>query len=122
MADNLDDEIYPHNDDTVIARPTVFRANATTGIDETVPLTGRTDGIAFLSTVEDIDTATPIHAALSIALTEIGATAAYSGVMEGSAKATHLAATHDNTVLYRHVQFGSDYRRVVSVIYRKKRV
>jgi hypothetical protein len=122
MADDLDDEIYPHNDDTVGCEPTVYRFNPTTGVKETLPLTGRIDGIAFLSTVEDIDTATPIHASLSIALTEIGATAAYAGVMEGSAKATHLAATADSTVLYRHYQFGSDYRVVKSVIFRKKRV
>ena len=122
MADNLDDELYPHNDDTIIVRPTIFRANAATGMDETVPLTGRTDGIAFLSTVEDIDTATPIHSTLQVALVEIGSTAAYQGVMEGSAKATQLAALADNTVLYRHFQFGSDYRRVKSVIFRKKRV
>jgi hypothetical protein len=121
MADNLDDELYPHNDDTIIARPTIFRANATTGLDETVPLTGRTDGVAFLSTVEDIDTATPIHASLSIALAEVVSTATYTGVMEGSNKATHLAATADNATLYRHVQFGSDYRRVTSVIFRKSR-
>jgi thiamine biosynthesis protein ThiC len=120
MADNLDDELYPHNDDTIIARPTIFRANASTGLDETVPLTGRADGVAFLSTVEDIHTATAI-AGLSVSLTEIGATAVYQGVMEGSAKATALAATPDNTTLYRHIQFGSDYRRVIAVLFRKSR-
>lgn len=122
MADDLDDEIYAHNDDTVGCEPTVLRFNATTGVKETVPLTGRTDGIAFLSTTEDIDTATPIAPGVSIPLPEIGSTATYVGVMEGSAKATALAATPDNTVLYRHYQFGSDYRVVKSVIFRKRRV
>jgi hypothetical protein len=74
MADDLDDEIYPHNDDTVIAEPRVFRANPTTGAKETVTLTGRTDGLAFLSTSENIDTATPIHSSLNVPLTEIGST------------------------------------------------
>ncbi|MFN8996779.1 MAG: hypothetical protein ACK5X3_24380 [Pseudomonadota bacterium] len=121
MADDLDDEIYPHNDDTVIAEPRVFRPNPTTGVKETVTLTGRTDGVAFLSTSENIDTATPIHSSLNVPLTEIGSTGVYAGVMEGSAKATHLAATADGTVLYRHWQFGSDARRVVSVIFRRNR-
>ena len=120
MADNLDDEIYPHNDDTIIARPTIFRANATTGVDETVPLTGRTDGIAFLATTEDIHTATALSGC-TVTLTEIAATSVYSGVLEGSAKQTALSATPDNTTLFRHIQFGSDYRRVASVIYRKSR-
>lgn len=122
MADNLDGEIYPHNDDTVIARPTTFRANPTTGVDETVPLTGRTDGVAFLSVSDDISTATAIAGGVSILLAEVGSTATYAGVMEGSNKATALAATLNAAVLFRHVQFGSDYRRVVSVIFRRKRV
>jgi hypothetical protein len=120
MADNLDDEIYPHNDDTVIVRPTIFRANASTGLDETVPLTGRVDGVAFLSTTEDINTATALSGC-TVALTEIGSTGVYQGVIEGSAKATALAATTDSTPLYRHIQFGSDYRRVASVIFRTSR-
>ncbi len=120
MADNLDDEVYPHNDDTVIARPTIFRANSSTGVDETVPLTGRTDGVAFLSTTEDIDSSTALSGC-TVNLVEVGSTGVYQGVIEGSAKATALAATADNTTLYRHVQFGSDYRRVASVLYRKSR-
>jgi hypothetical protein len=121
MADDLDDEIYPHNDDTVGCQPVVVRFNPTTGVKETIALTGRTDGIAFLSTTDDIDTAVPIHASLSIPLTEIGATATYAGVMEGSAKATHLAATADGATLWRHFQFGSDYRTRRAVTFRRSR-
>lgn len=121
MADDLDDEIYPHNDDTVGCQPTVVRFNPTTGVKETISLTGRTDGIAFLSTSDDIDGATPIHPSLSIPLAEIGATATYAGVMEGSAKATHLTATADGATLWRHYQFGSDYRTRSSVTYRRNR-
>lgn len=120
MPDNLDDELYPHNDDTIIARPTIFRANSSTGLDETVALTGRVDGVAFIATTEDISTATALSGC-SVTLTEIGATGVYQGVMEGNAKASALSATADNTTLYRHVQFGSDYRRVASVIFRKSR-
>lgn len=120
MADNLSDELYPHNDDTVLARPTVFRAHPTTGVDETVALTGRTDGIAFLSLTENIATATAIAAGVSITLTEIGVTATYAGVMEGNNKASSISST-DGTTLFRHVQFGSDYRRVTSVIWRTVR-
>jgi hypothetical protein len=121
MADNLDDELFPHNDDTIVVRPVVFRANPSTGVEETIPLTGRTDGVAFLSTTEDISTATALSGC-SISLVEIGSTGVYTGVMEGSNKATALTATPDNTIVYRHFQFGSDYRRVVSVIFRKRRV
>ena len=85
MADNLDDEIFPHNDDTVAWEPKIFRKNPTTGVDETITLTGRADVSAFLSTVEDIDLATPIHASLQISLSEIGSSGVYTGVMEGSA-------------------------------------
>lgn len=45
MADNLDDELYPHNDDTIIVRPTRFRAGTPRGNDDMVNLTGRTDGV-----------------------------------------------------------------------------
>lgn len=121
MADNLDDQIFAHNDDTVACRPTVFRQNSTTGADETVTLSGRADGVAFLSRSSDIDTATPIHASLQVALAEIGTTGVYSGVIEGANKATQLAALPDGCVLWRHFQFGSDFRRAVSAVFRKTR-
>ena len=121
MADQLDDELYPHNDVTVVAEPTVFRRNPTTAVAETIVLTGRTDGVAFLSTVQDISTATPIHASLSVPLVEIGSTGVYTGVLEGANLAAQLGATAEGTVLYRHWQFGSDARRVNSVIWRRVR-
>ena len=99
-----------------------MQLNATTGVQETVVLTGRTDVTAFLSTTQDIMTATPIHASLSKILTEVGATGAYSAVFEGSDKSTQLAATPDNTTLYRHFTAAQDYHEVKAVIYRKNRV
>lgn len=121
MADNVDKFVYPSNDDTVLIRPTVFRAHPTTGDDEAVTLTGRTDGIAFLSVSADVDTATPVTAGVSITLTEIGVTGTYAGVMEGANKATAFAATPDNTKLYRHVQFAQDFRRALPVTLKKVR-
>ena len=122
MANDLDAEIYPDNDDLVVCRPTRVQLNATTGVQETVALTGRTDVTAFLSLSGDLLTATAIHASLSKVLTEVGSTGAYSGVMEGSDKSTQLAATADGATLYRHFTAGQDYHEVKSVIFRKQRV
>jgi hypothetical protein len=120
MSDNVDNKIYPFNDDTIIARPEVFRANPTTGVDETIPLTGRTDGIAFVSLTEPVGTAVAI-AGTQVALVEIGTTATYTGILEGSSKATAFANLEDRTRLFRHVQFGSDFRRSLAVTYRTVR-
>jgi hypothetical protein len=120
MADLLDVEITSHNTDTIIVRPSIFRANTTTGLGETVPLTGRTDGVAFLSLTEDTGTAIAI-ATLSVALVEVEATGSYAATIQGSTKATALANTPQGTVLYRHFQFGSDYRRSVPVIWQRSR-
>lgn len=120
MANDLDDEIYPNNDDLIVCRPVVKAVAGGTGLVTDTALTGRVDGIAFLSTSADALTATAIHASLSKTLTESPA-GVYAAVLEGADKATHLAATPDNTTLYRHFTFGQDYHEVKSVIYRKTR-
>jgi hypothetical protein len=120
MSDNIDRNIYPHNDDTIIVRPVVFQANHPSGHDETVPLSGRTDGIAFLSLTEPVGTAVPITGT-QVSLVEIHNTATYTGILEGINKATALANIEDRTRLFRHVQFGSDFRRAIAVTYRTVR-
>lgn len=120
MTDTLDPFVYPNNDDTIIVRPSVFRANATTGLDETVTLTGRTDGVAFLSLSSDPQTATAI-AGCTVALSEIASTGTYTAVMEGLAKATAFASLADGRTLWRHVQFGDDYRTATAVTLKKRR-
>lgn len=123
MANALDDEIYPDNDDILICRPSLTRVNATTGATETVVLTGRIDGVAFLSTGNKTDgTATALHASLSKTLVETLATGTYSAVIEGSDKTAQLAAQVEGVTLYRHFAFGSDYHESKAVILRKQRV
>jgi hypothetical protein len=123
MSDNsLDCEIYPENDDLVGCKPTITRFNAVTGVLETVALSERTDGKAFLSTSELTDgTAEPLSEELNIDLEEIEETAQYAGVMEGAHKTTAFADFADGKVLYRHFHFGSDYHEVKKVTLRKKR-
>lgn len=122
MANELDDEIYPQNDDLVVCRPMLTRVNATTGVTETLALTGRTDGVAFLSTGNKTDgTATAIHASLSKVLTETLSTGTYSAVIEGSDKTAQLAASLEGATLYRHFAFGSDYHEAKAVTLRKQR-
>jgi len=122
MANDLDTEIFLENDDFVHCVPTRTQANAVTGDIETVSLTGRTDGLAFLSLSALCDgTATAIHASLSKTLTEIGATGKYSAVIEGSDKTAQLAAQIEGATLYRHFSFGSDYHESKAVTLRKQR-
>lgn len=122
MANDLDDELYPENDDLIVVRPTLTRVNTTTGVTETITLTGRTDGLAFLSTSAKTDgTATAIHASLSKTLTETLTTGTYSAVIEGSDKTTQLAASLEGATLYRHFAFGSDYHESKAVTLRKQR-
>lgn len=121
MSDNTSDTISPYNDDTIIVRPEIFRANSVTGDDETVVLTGRSDGVAFLSLDRSTKTATAIAAGVSVALTEVGVTGTYTATMEGSEKATALDTLPNGAKLYRHVQFGSDYRRAIPVTLKKDR-
>lgn len=120
MTETVDSYVYPNNDDTIIVRPTVFRANPTTGIDETVALTGRTDGVAFLSLSSDPQSATAITGC-SVALSEVAATGTYTAVMEGLAKATAFASLPDGRVLWQHIQFGADYRSAIDVRLSKRR-
>lgn len=122
MPNALDEELYLENDDLLHCIPTVTQPNVSTGEIETVALTGRVDGRAFLSLSGLCDgTATAIHALLSKTLTEIGATGRYSAVIEGADKTTHLGASAEATVLYRHFAFGADYHESSSVILRKTR-
>lgn len=122
MANELDDEIYPQNDDLLICRPSRTQVNATTGATETVVLTGRTDGVAFLSTANKTDgTATALHASLSKTLVETAATGTYSAVIEGSDKTAQLAALVDGAKLFRHFAFGADYHEAKAVTLRKQR-
>lgn len=120
MADSLDPYVYPNNDDTIIVRPEVFRANATTGLDESVALTGRTDGVAFLSLSSDPQSAVALSGC-SVALTEVASTGTYQATMEGTAKASACASLPDGRILWRHVQFSDDYRRANAVTLKKRR-
>lgn len=120
MADNVDGEIFLENDDFVHCGTRVWRSNPTTGLPETIDLSGRTDGIVFLSTLPYTDTtATAIHASLSKTLVETLATSQYSTVIEGADKTTHLAAFAEGTKLHRHWKFGSDFHVSKEVILRK---
>lgn len=110
MTDAMDRVIYPYNDDALSVAPTIGGA----------PLSGRTDVTVFLSTTEDMGTATAI-AGLSVTLTEVGNTGVYTGVMDGGAKASALAATPDGTTLYRHIQVGTKARRVMPVTFKRAR-
>lgn len=123
MANSLPTEIYLENDDFVHVAAQVTRANSTTGEVETVDLSGRTDGLVFLSNTSPTDgTASAIHASLSKTLTETVATSRYSAVLEGSDKTTQLAAKADGDIIYGHISFGSDYHESFPIIVRKARV
>ncbi len=121
MANDIDDELYPDNDDFIAVVPTTRRLNATTGIEETVPLTGLTNLKAYLATTAEAASDASAISGLVVALTEVGSTGAYQGSMTGAAKRTNLAATADGTTLYLHWQSGTVYHEVKSVIWRTKR-
>ncbi len=123
MANNRDDELYPRNDDLIVCEPVRTRRNATTGAEETIPITDLTGLVYYLSTNELAETsADAVHPDLVIPLTQIGTTGVYTASLPGSAKAARLASTLDNAVLYEHWQDGTRYHEVASVIWRKRRV
>lgn len=105
------DTVYPNLDDLITARPTREQLNPTTGVLESVAITGWTDLEAFYS-LTNARTATPIDPSLRVVLSEASATGAYSGVIQGSAKSTALENTPDKTKLYLHVKRQDDYHSV----------
>lgn len=123
MANKIDEEIYPDNDDLVHVAPTYNRANPSTGVyEENVSLTGRADGVAFLSLTDYTDpTATAIDPSLSVALVEIAATGYYAGVMTGANKTTALTALADGDPIHKHFKFGQTYHTSVPCTWRKTR-
>jgi len=120
MSDTIERVVYPYNDELIVLSPTISQRNPATGITERVPVTGRNDVTVFLSTTQDMGTATPLGG-LTVTLTEQGTTGTYTGTMDGQAKATALAAVADGTTLYRHIRVGTDARRVVPCVYRTVR-
>ncbi len=80
--------------------------NGTTGTIESVPVTGRTDIVAYIAATELLSDLTPINAALSIPLPQIGSTNRYSSTMLGSLLKTHLLALAEQTV-YVHFRMGA---------------
>jgi len=122
MANDIDDEIYPDNDDKIRCVPIIDSTNTTTGADQSTPLTGLTNLKAYLAASESASSdAAALDPSLVITLTEAGSTGIYYGSMPGSAKrsASALAALADGTVIWRHWQAGTVYHEKKSVIWRK---
>jgi hypothetical protein len=123
MANNRDDEMYPRNDDIVVCEPVRTRRNATTGAEETIPITDLTGLVYYVSSNELAESsAEAVHQDLVISLPQIGTTGVYTATLTGAAKAARLAAQADSTVLYEHWQDGTRYHEVASFIWRKRRV
>lgn len=117
MADDMDPYIYSDNDDLIVVTPTIRTVDAD-GLVVEAALTGRTDGLAWISTSKETDgTANVLHVDLSVSLVEVVNGGTYSVVMEGSVKTTHLAALANKTKLYRHIQFSEDYHTSTLVTY-----
>lgn len=110
-------ELYPNEDDLTTARPTRQQLNATSGELEAVPISGWADLECFLATTSE-RTATPIDPTLRVVLAEVGATGAYQGVFEGSAKSTALGALADKAKLFVHWKRAQDYHEVAAVRWR----
>lgn len=122
MANDRDAEMYPRNADLIVCRPSRRQVNGTTGVEETVPLTGLTDLRYWISATETAaGPGDAIHADLVVDLVEVGVTAVYHGVQSGADKAARISSP-DGTVLYEHWQSVSgDYHEVGSFIWRTKR-
>lgn len=119
MANNIDEELFPDNDDRVRCVAVIDSTNGTTGAEVLgTPLTGLAMK-AYVSLLEDAeDDSDAINAGLVITLTEAGSTGIYYGSMPGSAKRTHLMATAAGTTVYVHFQSGTQYHEVASTIWR----
>lgn len=118
----IDEELYPDNNDLIVLRPFERTVNETTGDVEEVPITGLTDVRFYIAATESAESHTEaIHAALVVTLTE-GPAGVYSGTLSGAAKRTHLGASPDFTELHRHWQSSvTEYHTTTPVIWRVRR-
>jgi hypothetical protein len=97
------------NDHTIIGDATGFNTTKGTQTAQSgLTLTG------FLCTTKD--GTTPIHASLSVSLTEIGGTARYYGVLDGTDLATHLATYLGETIYERITGAGVNVYTAVRVL------
>lgn len=122
MANNIDGELFPDNNDRIRVVAVVDTDNGTTGAEELgVPLSGLTMK-AYVSLAEDAeDDSDAINAGLVVTLTEAGTTGIYLGSLTGAAKRTHMAAVADGAPIFVHFQAGTTYHEVAATIWRTSR-
>lgn len=110
-------EIYCDNDLPIEVGPINIRAFATGAISLGTGITVN----AMLSATNTVS-ATPIHADLSIVLTEgVGSTAVFYGGWNGDKLTSRLLPTYKDAVVYVIVWSGQDFRVVGSVTVRDVR-
>lgn len=107
MANNIAAELPVDNDGLWWCEITSTQVNATTGDIEEVPVTGRTDVIAFISATKDLSSSTTIHADLSLTLANVSGTNRYYAYPQGDKLKTHLLPTYKDVKVYVHFVMGT---------------
>jgi hypothetical protein len=113
----MSDLLYPQ-DLTIRVKFQQQVVHPTTGAWVTEPVTGRTDGLVWLSLTRD---GAAIHANLSLALTAVGSTPYYTATFDGPTMGTRLAAYPSGTPIWEVVQFGNDAPVVKPWVWRPTR-
>ena len=92
--------------------------SATTGAWQTAAVSGRTDGLVWLSLTRD---GPKISDALELPLVAVGTTTYYQATFDGPTLAIELADVRGGTKLYEVVQFGTDAPQVKPWVWRPTR-
>lgn len=125
MANNIAPELPVNNDALWWCQITQKTVNPTTGAIEVAPVIGRTDVKAFAAAAEELSSATPINAALELALANVVGTNIYYGYPEGHLLRQHLLPDFRDLPVFIHFTAGPagalDWHEAARTIVRDKR-
>jgi hypothetical protein len=107
MANNIAAEMPVNNAGLWWCEITESRVNVTTGDIEEVPVTGRTDVVAFVAATKELSSAAAIHADLQLTLTNASGTNRYYAYPQGDKLTARLLPTYLDQKVYVHFEMGN---------------
>ena len=106
MANNIAPEMPVNNAGIWWCEITQQSVNATTGVIEEAPVVGRTDVVAFLSATKELSSAVPVHAELSLPLTNVTGTNRYYAYPQGAKLREYCLPALKNQPVFVHFKMG----------------
>lgn len=107
MANNIALELPVDNAGIFWCEITESQVNVTTGVIEEVPVVGRGDVVAFISATKELSSSVPIHADLSLSLTNVTGTNRYFAYPQGDKLKLRLLPTYKDQKVYVHFVMGT---------------